>query len=241
MAVKWTGANWKKGDVWAHISEEEMNRFRSAINDMVEKTGQTFQKVVRNMARDVARAAMAKTSIAPKSRLLSISGDQEKYWVHLKNKWTGENVTFAASMEDCLKYNYPLVEQVKNRGFMKSGWASILYKLGVNGGKESSLIKNPKWGNVSSSGSLSNSKITIFQDVPFMTEWDAERNRWKTPQHIVERSIVEVSNYWTDVLRYFANSSSLGPDAFRAYYNHLAQLAKKANQKYEVIYEYKGE
>lgn len=202
-----------KNDVWVEITPQEQKRFNSVIDEMVKKTGKTFQKVVRNIARDTARSCLKKTAIAPKQRSNKVKGRRGYYWAKLKNRWTGQEVIFPVSEEKATRYGYPMLYDVKKRGFMKSGWASVLYKLGIKNSAQT--VENPKWGLVKDGGgNSSNFMITVFNEVPFITEWDAKRNRWKTPQHIVERSVREVTEKWEKVLREFANKD-LTKSAFR--------------------------
>lgn len=218
-----------KKDIFIELSPEELRKFHSILAEMKEATHKSWGKVVRNMARDVTRRMLQYTGIAPKTRSRKIK-HEKRYWAIVKHRYTGEYKVFPVTPEQAEKYGYDLESKVKKRGFLKAGWVAALAQLGINVKNAQQYLENPKWGNVTSSGEKNNAlyMMTVFQNVPFFTEWDEQRNRWKTPQHSLERAIRVCTERWEKVLQKYAlKEIELKQGVFRSVFAQLDAEAEK--------------
>lgn len=216
-----------KKDIFIELSDAELKRFHTVLQDMHESTHKAWGKIVRNMARDATRLMLKYTGIAPKERRQKVTGSN-KYWMHIQHRYTGEWMTFPVTTAKAEKYGYQLYKKVKHRGFLKAGWVAALAKLGLNVKNAQQYLEKPKWGDVTETGNKKNElyMMTIFENVPFFTEWDSGRNRWKTPNHTLDRAIRESTKKWELVLQKYAGRE-IQAGAFKKVMEELAQEAEK--------------
>jgi len=159
------------------------------MNKMQDLTGREMEIVTRNVARDLCRAALGYTIVAPKV--------VKKYFTVLHHRYTGKSVIFPN------KSGLPRFKVLRIRGFAKSGWSACLTNLGVKrqeGGGQASLSAyrsidgdGKKWGKVVEIKNSGNYGLLVSNEVPFIEDLDSGRNRFHTPLHTLEKSISDVN------------------------------------------------
>ena len=226
------------------ITPAEIAKFKSVIDEMIKRQNTTIEKVCRNMARDVARAALSKTKSAPKfatkemtkginnqeykKRFEANAGGDVPYAVTTKHKYTGQTVTFPGTADEAENYGGGTKVPVKHRGFLKSGWAAVLYKLGV--GRGANYLESDKWGQIMQGGTANTFQMTLVNEVPFVSQWDAGRNRWGTPQRVVEESIRDTTVFWERILHRYVDEVAIPKGSFRSL-TRADEYARKAQMK----------
>jgi hypothetical protein len=171
-------------DLSCKIDPAELSRLRINVAAMQEATGKEMKKVVRNTSRDLCRAALKHTIVAPVK--------EKRLFTVVNHRYTGERVVFPNK-------NGPEWVKIKNRGFAKAGWSACLTKLGVarqSGGGQSGLARKnnaDKYAKVSETGSYFEFGMLVANEVPFIEDMDSGRNRMHVPLHILEKSISDVN------------------------------------------------
>lgn len=132
----------KNLNIYIDLTPDDKTKFNAAIADMVKVSGASWQKVVRNMARDVSREALRLTPAAPNTRKIpGVKGGSsailvpayrarfakqrktdgspsQVYWVDIiKN---GEKKVYPGTLREAEKYseNY---SKLRNRGLIAGG------------------------------------------------------------------------------------------------------------------------
>lgn len=226
----------KDSYVYVEITPQELKRFNSVIDDMVKISKASYEKVVRNTARDVTREALRNTALAPKKRKISRPSNK-KYWIKTKHKYTGERVVFPGTLEQAEKYSEDIYAmknkgnylgngyyKVPNRGFMKAAWVAVGNKLGLN--MDPGIGSVEKYGIVQTKGSASNFMIKLINAIPFVFEFDKGKNRWKTRQNIVERSIQKILPVYEKMMKNAFTTGKLAKGGFRKVYNSIYKVEK---------------
>lgn len=184
------------------INPAELARFESNLQRMQDETGREMKIVVRNAARDCCRAAIGHTIMAPYT--------EKRKFIMIHHRYSGKPITI--SVPAYSKY-------INTRGFAKAGWSACLSRLGVerrsggkaagnirraakigielrqSGGGRSSLASTAmKYSKVEETASRGEIGMLVANEIPFIEDMDAGRNRFHTPLHVLEKSIADVNS-----------------------------------------------
>lgn len=166
------------------INPNDVRRLNSLINEMVKTTGAERNKVIRNTARDLVRAAI---KITPKAER-----GLERWIMIDPNYRRNEDGTPVYLPASKVKAKY----RGRNRrlrvrpGLARSGWSGALTRLGVGSNPGKSGLK---FSELRERRAAMRILTEISNIIPFIEDIDRGTYKNGTPAHILQRAVRMVS------------------------------------------------